>query len=189
LGEFASRYPHVRLELVLDDGLANVVTERCDAGIRLGEHLLQDMVAVPVSPRLHMTVVGAPKYFLKHARPQTPDDLHNHNCIRFRKTSNGTIYRWELSDPGIPFCPIEFDPKGSFTTNDHDAMIRAAVQGVGLMQHISAAVEGYVQRGELIPVLEEWCQPFPGFYLYVPSRTMMPIKLRVFIDFLKEKML
>ena len=188
LAEFARLYPQIRLELILDDGLADIVLEGCDIGIRLGEHLSAGMVAVPVGPPLCMVVVGSPVYFANHPLPQTPGELDAHNCLRFRKTSNGTVYRWEFNDPdGDAALSFDFEPRGSFTTNDHDTMIRAAVQGVGLIQHLDAAVAGYVAAGRLIPVLETWCPPFPGFHLYTSSRALVPPKIRAVIDFLKRK--
>lgn len=185
LRELRARHPDVRLELVLDDGLGDIVKEGCDVGIRLGERLSQGMISVPISPMMRMAVVGSPDYFARHPPPATPADLARHECVRFRPT--GAIFRWPFTEPGTPARAFEFEPHGSFTTNDDDAMLRAALQGVGLVQHMEVAVRPYLADGSLVEVLAPWCPPFSGFHLYIPSRAQLPAKLRALIDFLVEK--
>jgi DNA-binding transcriptional LysR family regulator len=187
LGELTERYPHLRLELEMDDGLSSIVASGCDAGIRLGESLCPNMIAVPISPMLKMAVVGSPAYFLRHKTPAAPADLAQHNCVCFRQTTSGAIYRWEFTEPSDSNRTFSFEPSGTFTTNDDDGMIRAALQGVGLIQHVDIAVLRYISDGSLLRVLEPWSDTFPGFYLYAPSREQMPLKLRVLIDFLVAK--
>ncbi|MFT4045431.1 MAG: LysR family transcriptional regulator [Solimonas sp.] len=187
LREFHDRYPGVRLELVMDDGLGNIVGEGSDAGIRLGESLSPGMVAVPISPLLRMAVVGSPDYFARHPAPETPAELDGHDCVRFRHAGSGGIYHWEFTEPGPPPRDFSIEPRGRFTTNDDDAMLRAALRGVGLVQHVEPMVRPHVASGELREALVPWCPPFSGFHLYLPSRAQMPVKMRVLINFLLEK--
>lgn len=186
LGALLARHPQLQLELVMDDGMANIVAEGCDAGIRFGESLAEHMMAVPITPPLEMAVVGTPAYFERHGVPQSPADLAAHHCVRYRQTSSGAIFRWEFSAPDDGHS-VGFEPRGSVTTNDDDGMIRAALQGVGLVQHLELAVRPWLAEGRLVRVLQDWCRPFPGFYLYVPTRTQMPAKVRALIDFLTEQ--
>lgn len=191
LGELLARHPQLRLELVMNDGFVNIVAEGLDAGIRLGESLDEHMVAVPITPPLHMAIVGAPRYFEQHGVPATPADLMRHNCLAYRFTSSGTIDRWSFTAPQAGQGPaartVVFEPRGNAVFNDDDSMLRAALQGVGLVQHIDLCVRQHLADGTLVRVLSAWCPPFPGFYLYVPSRAQMPAKLRALIDFLQEK--
>jgi DNA-binding transcriptional LysR family regulator len=187
LGEFHARHPKVRLELVMNDGLSNIVADGCDAGIRLGESLAEHMIAVPITPMLEMAVVGSPDYFERHGRPDAPSDLMSHNCLCYRQTTSGGIYKWEFSSPDATGHDFTFDPNGSLITNDDDGMLRAAMQGVGLVQHMNLAVDPWIRQGALERVLAPWSRPFPGFYLYVPSRENMPVKVRALVDFLIEK--
>ncbi|MFB9126514.1 LysR family transcriptional regulator [Paraburkholderia dipogonis] len=184
--EFSTRFPRLGLELVMDDGLANIVADGCDVGIRIGESLAQHMVAVPITPNLEMAVVGTPAYFKRYGKPVTPTDLAQHNCLRFRQVS-GAIHPWEFTSPQESGHSFVVEPRGSITTNDDDGMIRAALQGVGLIQHIDIAVQQHLASGALVRVLQEWCKPFAGFYVYAPTRAQMPAKVRALIDFLVEK--
>lgn len=186
LQEFCTRYPKLQLELVTDDALANIVAEGCDAGIRIGESLAEHMVAVPITPALEMAVVGTPAYFEQHGVPATPADLAQHNCLRFR-LPGGAIFAWEFTDPEKGGHAFTVQPQGRIITNDDDGMIRAALQGAGLMQHMDIAVRQHVASGALVRVLQPWCKPFAGFYIYAPTRAQMPAKVRALIDFLVEK--
>lgn len=187
MGTFLARYPRLRLELVMDDGFSNIVAEGVDAGIRLGESLDEHMVAVPVTPPLEMAIVGSPGYFERHGVPETPADLMRHNCLAYRFTSSGTIDRWSFTAPGAERRTVVFEPQGNAVFNDDDSMLRAALQGVGLVQHIDLCVRQHLADGTLVRVLAPWCPPFPGFYLYVLSRAQMPAKIRALMDFLVEQ--
>ncbi|GAB1088332.1 MAG: LysR family transcriptional regulator [Shewanella algae] len=189
VGEFLERHPKLQLELIMDDGLANIIADGCDAGIRLGQSLAEHVTAVPITPPMEMAVVATPAYFEKHGIPETPAELAKHNCLRFRQTSSGTIFSWEFAPPEIAGQEFALEPQGSFITNDDDSMVRAALQGVGIIQHFEIVVRPYLQEGKLQRVLQEWCQPFPGVYLYVPSREHMPGKVRALMDFFVEKRL
>jgi DNA-binding transcriptional LysR family regulator len=187
LGEFARLYPHISLEMALDDGLADLVGEGFDAGIRLGERLAQDMVAIPLGGELGIVVAGSPSYFERYPPPQTPDDLAGHDCLRYRFSTSGGIYRWEFVQPGDPSRVFDVDVRGSFVTNDLRTMVRAAEQGAGLLHVMEEYVREQLADGRLVPVLDAWSPRFAGFYLYTASRAQMPLKLRVLIDFLQGK--
>ncbi|MGU3628884.1 LysR family transcriptional regulator [Comamonas sp. C24C] len=187
MGEFLARYPKLRLELVMDDGFSNIVAEGLDAGIRLGESLDEHMVAVPITPPLEMAIVGSPEYFERYGVPETPADLMKHNCLAYRFTSSGTIDRWSFTSPDEEKRTVVFEPQGNAVFNDDDSMLRGALQGVGLVQHIDLCVRQHLADGSLVRVLAAWCPPFPGFYLYVPSRSQMPAKTRALMDFLVEQ--
>ena len=184
LGEFCRAYPEIRLDLVADDRLVDLVGEGYDAGIRLGERLAQDMIAVRATRAQRLAVVGSPEYFRRNPRPLQPSDLHEHPCIRFR-FSSGVIYRWEFGRDGKDF---EIDVDGPLICNDNGLMIAAARQGLGLTHIMEDLILHELESGELLRVLEDWCPPFPGFYLYYPSRAQMALKLRVFIDFLQARL-
>jgi len=187
LGEFLARYPKLRLELIMDDGLSNIVADGLDAGIRLGESLDEHMVAVPITPPLAMAIVGSPGYFMRHGVPDTPGDLMRHNCLAYRFTSSGTIDRWSFTSPDTEARTVVFEPQGNAVFNDDESMLRGALQGVGLIQHIDLRVRRHLADGSLVRVLAPWCRPFPGFFLYLPSRAQMPARLRALMDFLIEK--
>lgn len=184
LEEFCRAYPEVRLETIADDRFVDLVGEGYDAGIRLGERLAQDMIAVRATREQRAAVVGSPDYFRRNPSPMVPADLHEHPCMRFR-FSSGVLYRWEFGRDGQDF---EIDVDGPLICNDNALMIQAAKQGLGLTHVMEDLVRGELERGELVRVLEDWCPPFAGFYLYYPSRAQMPLKLRVFIDFVQARL-
>lgn len=158
-----------------------------DAGLRLGESLDEHMVAVPVTPPIEMAVVGSPAYFERHGLPESPADLMRHNCIAYRFTPSGTLDRWSFTSPDAEGRTVVFDPKGSVVFNDDENMLNAALQGVGLIKYLDIFVRQHLADGRLVRVLASWCRPFPGFYLYVPSRAQMPAKVRALMDFLVER--
>jgi DNA-binding transcriptional LysR family regulator len=184
LREFCSAYPHIRLELIADDRFVDLVGEGFDAGIRLGESLAQGMIAVRATREMRVAVVGSPDYFRRNPRPLQPSDLHQHPCVRFR-FSSGAIYRWEFGRDGQDF---EIDVDGPLICNDNMLTLLAAKQGLGLAHLMEDMVREDLKSGALVRVLEEWCPPFRGFYLYYPSRAQMPLKLRVLIDFLAARL-
>ncbi len=187
MGEFLARYPKLQLELVMNDGFSNIVADGMDAGLRLGESLDEHMVAVPVTPPIEMAIVGSPAYFERHGLPETPADLMRHNCLAYRFTSSGTIDRWSFTSPDAEGRTVLFEPKGNAVFNDDENMLTAAVQGVGLIKYLDLCVRRHLADGRLVRVLAPWCRPFPGFYLYVPSRAQMPAKIRALMDFLIEQ--
>jgi DNA-binding transcriptional LysR family regulator len=184
LRDFCGAYPQIRLELIADDRFVDLVGEGFDAGIRLGERLAQGMIAVRATREQRSAVVGSPEYFERHPRPLQPADLHRHQCLRFR-FSSGVIYRWEFGRAGQEF---DMDVDGPLICNDNALMQAAAKQGIGLAHLMEDLVREDLASGELVRVLKDWCPPFPGFYLYYPSRAQMPLKLRALIDFLAARL-
>ena len=187
LAEFTRTYPQIELELALDDGFVDLVGDGFDAGIRLGEQVARDMVAVPLSGPLRICVAGSPAYFARYAPPATPDELIGHDCLRYRFSTSPGVYRWEFARPDAPSRLFELETRGTFVTNDLRTMVRAAEEGVGLVHVIEDYIVRELADGRLVRVLDAWCPTFDGFSLYTSSRTQMPLKLRVFIDFLRAK--
>jgi DNA-binding transcriptional LysR family regulator len=187
LAEFVRTYPDVRLDLTLDDSLVDLVAGGYDAGIRLGERLAAGMIAVRITPEQRQVVVGSPEYFRHHPPPKAPADLHQHSCVRFRYAS-GATYRWEFTTPGDKRQEFEMDVNGPLTVNDAPALLDAARRSIALAFVLEAEASADIAAGRLVTVLEEWCVPFPGFYLYYFNRTRLPLKLRVFIDFMRAKL-
>ena len=181
LPRFTQAYPEIVLEIVIDPGLTNIVAQRFDAGIRLGESLDKDVVAVPVSGPQRMAVVGAPQYFASRPPPATPHDLRTHRCINFRLPSPapGTLYKWEFEKA---HHSIELAVEGPLIFDDEGMVVDAALAGVGLGYVIEEQVAPLLQAGELVRVLEDWCPPFPGFFLYYPGRRQLSPALAAFID-------
>jgi DNA-binding transcriptional LysR family regulator len=181
LGRFARDYPDVELDITTDDSRIDLVAARFDAGIQFGEFIAQDMVAVRVSPDLRPAIVGAPAYFESHAKPASPRDLLQHRCIRFRHRGE-SVYKWEL-DKGDQ--SLEIAVSGSLILDELDLMIQAAIDGAGLAWVAEDRVAAHLSSGTLVRVLEDWCPPFPGFFLYFPSRKQQPAALAALIDTLR----
>ena len=181
LAQFLTLYPQIEFDLRTDDRFEDIVENRFDAGLRLGEHLEADMVAVRASGPWRGVIVGSPSYLEKHPAPRSPRDLINHHCIR-RRFSSGAIYRWELEKDGKP---VIVDVNGPLILSSQHLMRKAAIDGLGLAFLFDRHVEDDVREGRLVPVLEEWCPPFDGFYIYYPSRRQMRPSLRAFVDFFR----
>lgn len=160
-------YPDIQVEVMVDQGLSDIVSERYDAGIRLGENLEKDMIAIPVSPEMQLRVVGSPSYFARHPKPVVPQDLQQHNCINRRLTTQGGLYAWEFEKDGRE---LKVRVDGQLTLNRESAIIDAALHGMGLAIVMEDGIREYVEAGRLETVLDDWSQPFPGYYLYYPSR-------------------
>ncbi len=184
LRRFADAHPAVRLEVWVDDGLADIVRGGFDAGIRLGESLEADMIAIPVGGELRAAVVASPDYLARRGTPDTPRDLGRHACIRYRHVTAGTLYRWEFGEGATA---VEVSVDGPLTVNDADLAVAAALNGVGLAYVLDPRVLDLVAAGRLVRVLEAWCPPFPGFHLYHTSRRQIPAALRAFLAFLKDR--
>lgn len=179
---FLDAYPDVKVELTIDNTLTDIVSERYDAGIRPGEQVARDMVAVRIGPDWRMVVVGAPGYFSRHGKPQTPHDLQNHNCINMRLPTLGGLYAWEFSKDGQP---MRVRVEGQLTFNNLAARIEAATSGMGLALVPEDCVAQAVTEGKLETVLDDWCEPFPGYYLYYPSRKQHTAAFSLLIDALR----
>jgi DNA-binding transcriptional LysR family regulator len=161
-------HPDIKVEIAIDYGLMNIVAEQYDAGIRPGELVAKDMIAVRVGPDLRMAVVGAPSYFAERKRPRTPQDLTRHNCINLRlPTHGGSFYTWEFEKNGRD---VNVRVEGQLVFNGAGAMLSAAVKGFGLAYLMEGHVQPYLSNGQLVRVLSDWCPPFSGYHLYYPSR-------------------
>lgn len=187
LAEFSARYPNIKLDLTMDDTLSNIIADGCDVGIRLGRSLAEHVVAVAVSPPLSMIVVGAPAYLERHGAPKGPDDLARHTCINYRYSASGALRDWDFNEPGTEGRHFTQSVTASLTTNDAESMMRAALQGLGLIQLLDIAIQPFLADGRLVRVLQPWTHSHAGFYLYSPARTQMPSKVRALLDFLIEK--
>ena len=187
IDQFLERYPRVRVEISINDGFSSIISEGMEVGIRLGESLDEGVVAIPISPAITPAIVASSDYLNTHGYPRAPEDLPTHNCLAYRFSSSGAIDHWQFSHVDNLSRSVEFEPIGNAIFNDDENMVEAALNGVGLIKHLDLCVEKYLHEGSLVRVLEEWCQPFPGFYLYVPSREHMPAKIRALIDFLTEQ--
>jgi DNA-binding transcriptional LysR family regulator len=182
LAEFGRRFPDVVLEVTTtQESRTELVAEGFAAGIHLGESIQRDMVAVRVSRDQRLAVVGSPHYFASHPTPGTPHELPNHRCINLRGGSAGP-YRWEFEKDGEA---LAVDVTGPLLLDDADLMIRAAIDGVGLTFSFEEYVAPQIASGALVRVLEDWCPPFPGYFLYYPSRRQQPAALSVLIDTLR----
>ena len=179
---FLDAYPDVKMELTIDNTLTDIVSERYDAGIRLGEQVARDMVAVRIGPDWRMVVVGAPGYFSRHGKPQTPHDLQQHNCINMRLPTLGGLYAWEFSRDGQP---MRVRVEGQLTFNNLASRVEAATSGMGLTLVPEDCVAQAVSEGKLETVLDDWCEPFPGYYLYYPSRKQHTAAFSLLIDALR----
>lgn len=180
--EYLRRYPEMKVELVTDTRLIDLVSEGFDAGFRLQESLPADMVAVPFSRTIRSIVVGSPGYFEGRERPLVPEDLLQHDCIRMRMAS-GAIYRWEFEKRGQA---VEIDVPGPLTLDESALMHQAALAGVGLLLVTEQTVLDDLAAGRLIQVLDDWTPAYPGLSLYYPGRRHAPAKLRAFIDLVRE---
>jgi DNA-binding transcriptional LysR family regulator len=170
LGQFVRDYPGVELEITTDDSRLDLVSAGYDAGIQFGEYIAQDMVAVRVSPDLRPAIAAAPAYFASHPTPTAPRDVLNHECIRFRHRGEG-VYKWEF-DKGDESLAIAVN--GSLLLDELDLIIQAALDGAGLAWVAEDRIAEHLESGALIRVLEDWCPPFPGFFLYYPTRKQQP---------------
>jgi DNA-binding transcriptional LysR family regulator len=181
LGQFARQYPEVVLEVTTDDSRVDLVAAGFDAAIHFGEYIAQDMVAVRVSPDLRPAIVGAPAYFASHPKPTSPRDVLDHQCIRFRHRGE-SVYKWEF-DKGDESLAIAVS--GALLLDELDLVIQAALDGAGLAWVAEDRITDHLASGALVRVLEDWCPPFPGFFLYYPSRRQQPAALSALVDTLR----
>jgi DNA-binding transcriptional LysR family regulator len=185
LPAFLAAYPEVQVEIIAEDSFVDLLTSGCDAGIRYDERLEQDMIAIPIGPRVQRFATGAsPAYLDRHGRPQHPQDLLSHACIRGR-FSSGMINAWEFERAGQQ---VKLEPSGPLIVRigaATDLGVDAAVAGAGVIYLFEDWLRPYFDRGQLEPILEPWWQRFSGPFLYFPSRHLMPAPLRAFVDFVK----
>jgi DNA-binding transcriptional LysR family regulator len=182
LAGFLKAYPEVQIELTNDEGYVDIVERGFDAGVRMGESVQKDMVAVPLGGPVTVAVVGSPDYFKRHPAPRHPSDLVNHNCVRFRFSGSGAIYKWEFTvDERI----VEYEVGGSLTISDSTFTVEAALDGIGLAYTFDALVTEHLKSKRLKRVLGAQSPSFPGFNLYYPSRRQQPSKLKAFVEHIR----
>jgi DNA-binding transcriptional LysR family regulator len=184
LADFSAAYPDIELELAIEDRFIDIVAGGYDAGIRIGEMIAQDMVAVRLTKPSALTVVGSPSYFARRGKPEHPEQLMEHACINIRQTSGG-IYRWAFEEEFENGKSREFEiaAKGPLIVNAPALALSAAISGVGLTYTVAASIEPLVEQGVLQPCLEPYMPTMPGFFIYFPSQAQVLPKLRAFLDF------
>lgn len=184
LKRFLTTYPDIHVELSIDSSFTDIVTERFDAGVRLGEAVAKDMVAVRVGPDLRMAVVGSPAYFKTRSMPRTPHDLAEHNCINLRMLSGGGLYAWELEKKGRA---VRVRVEGQLAFDNVSMIVRAAEAGFGLGFVMEDYVNKQLSKGSLVRVLEDWSPPFSGYHLYYPSRRQPSAAFALLVEALRYR--
>jgi DNA-binding transcriptional LysR family regulator len=177
-------YPEIHVEIIIDYGLTDIVADRYDAGIRLGEQVAKDMIAVRIGPDLRMAVVGAPSYFAKHAKPKTPQDLPAHDCINIRLPTRGGLSVWRFEKRGRE---LNVRVEGPLVFNNIALRRDAVLAGFGLAYLPEDQVQRHLADGRLIRVLDDWCQPFSGYHLYYPSRRQATPAFALLVDALRYR--
>jgi len=185
LGRFHRAYPQVVLDIVIDNGLSDIVAGRFDAGIRVGERLEQDMIAVRLTRDLEMTAVASPDYLTHHGEPKTPADLHSHLCINWRFPGSGAIHRWGFEKKGKK---LEIAVEGALISNHQEIVVEGALQGLGILYaYDDERIDDLIARGQLKRVLAEWSLTLPGLFLYYSNRRLPRPALRAFISCLLDR--
>jgi DNA-binding transcriptional LysR family regulator len=184
LGKLLPEYPDIKVEISIDYGLTDVVAQRYDAGIRLGEQVAKDMVAVRISPDLRMAAVAAPSYFAERARPKVPQDLARHQCINLRLPTAGGMYAWEF-EKGARELNVRVDGQVAF--NDAMMCLQGARAGLGIAFVLDDVVKSDIAAGRLVRVLTDWCPPFPGYHLYYPGRRHLSPAFGLLVEALRYR--
>jgi DNA-binding transcriptional LysR family regulator len=184
LSRFLAQYPAINLEISVDGALTDIVAGRFDAGMRAGDRVERDMIAVRIGEEIRSAVVAAPEYLARHKRPTTPRDLGAHNCIRFRFPS-GVIVPWQFEKNGRH---VEVAAEGRLTVNDPELALKAALDGVGMLYMALGYAASEIKAGRLVPVLEDWQTPAAAIFLYYPGRRQVPVPLQAFIKFLRDNL-
>lgn len=181
---FLRLYPDIKVEIVVDYGLTDIVAERFDAGVRGGEQVAKDMIAVRIGPDLRMAVVGAPAYLRKRPPPGTPQELVEHDCINLRLPTHGGLYAWEFEKGGRE---LRVRVDGQLVFNGTSQMLTAALAGFGLAYVPEDAARPHIAKGRLVRALDDWCPPFPGYHLYYPSRRQTSPAFALLVDALRYR--
>jgi DNA-binding transcriptional LysR family regulator len=181
---FLSAHPDIRVDMIVDDNLTDIVADRIDAGIRFGDIVEKDMIAVRIGADIRMAVVGAPSYFAEHPVPQTPRELSSHRCINYRHIKSGGLYAWDFGEEGRP---LQVRVEGPLVFNNSDLIREAALAGQGLAFVYEDEAAADIAAGRLTRILVKWCPTFPGYYLYHPSRRQTPPALAALIAALRYK--
>jgi DNA-binding transcriptional LysR family regulator len=184
LAKLLPRYPDIKVEIDIEYGLTDIVAQRFDAGVRAGEQVAKDMIAVRIGPDLRMAVVGAPAYFRKRPEPKHPRDLIHHNCVNLRLMTLGGLYAWEF-EKGSRQLNVRVD--GQLTFNGSYQMLNAALAGFGLAYVPEDLIQAHIARGRLKRVLADWCAPYTGYHLYYPSRRQSSAAFALLVDALRYR--
>ncbi|WP_338524793.1 LysR family transcriptional regulator [Pseudomonas batumici] len=182
LAKLLPNYPYINVEVNVDHGLTDIVAERFDAGVRLGERVAKDMIAVRISPDLRWLVVGAPSYFARHAQPLMPQELTAHNCINIRFPTHGSLFAWDFEKDGHE---LKVRVEGQLTFNSLALRLDAALSGLGLAYLPEDIVAPYIAEGRLVAVLEDWCPYSPGYHLYYPNRRYASLAFSLVVEALR----
>jgi DNA-binding transcriptional LysR family regulator len=177
-------YPDIKVEIIVDYGLTDIVAQRYDAGVRLGEQVAKDMIAVRIGPDMRMAVVGAPSYFAKRSPPRTPQELIAHHCINLRLPTHGGLYAWEFEKSNRE---LKVRVEGQLVFNGTAQMLNAALAGFGLGYVPEDLAQPHLAKGRLKRVLEDWCPPFSGYHLYYPSRRQPTPAFALLVDALRYR--
>jgi DNA-binding transcriptional LysR family regulator len=184
LVKFLRQYPDIKVEVFIDNGLTDIVAQRFDAGVRAGEQVAKDMIAVRIGPDMRMAVVGAPFYLKKHPAPEKPQDLIGHSCINLRLLTHGGLYAWEFEKAGRE---LKVRVDGQLTFNGTFQMLNAALAGFGLAYVPEDLAQQHIARGRLERVLADWCPPYSGYHLYYPSRRQSSAAFTLLVDALRHR--
>ena len=184
LAKFLPEYPDIKVEITVDNSLTDIVAQRYDAGVRSGEQVAKDMIAVRIGPDMRMAVVGAPPYFAKRPPPKKPQDLTGHNCINLRLPTYGGLYAWEFEKGGRE---LKVRVEGQLVFNSTAQMLNAALAGFGLAYVPEDLARPHLAQGRLKRVLEDWCPPFAGYHLYYPSRRQASRAFALLVDALRYR--
>lgn len=182
LARFLPDYPDIHVEVIVDYGLVDIVADGFDAGVRLGEQVAKDMIAVRIGPDMRMAVVGSPSYFERHPKPTEPHELTAHNCINIRLPTYGGLFAWEFEKEGRE---IKVRVEGQLVFNNIGLRLESALKGMGLAYMPEDHALDHIRQGRLVRVLEEWCEPFPGYHLYYPSRRHASPAFAIMVDALR----
>jgi DNA-binding transcriptional LysR family regulator len=184
LAKLLQQYPDVKVEVIVDYGLTDIVAQRFDAGVRSGEQVAKDMIAVRIGPDMRMAVVGSPSYFKGRPEPKRPQDLVGHNCINLRLATHGGLYAWEF-EKGARELKVRVEGQLAFNTTQQ--MLHAALSGLGLAYIPDGLAQPDLAKGRLKRVLEDWCQPYSGYHLYYPSRRQSSAAFALVVDALRHR--
>lgn len=184
LKRFLPDYPDIQVEIIIDYGLTDIVAEGYDAGVRMGEQVAKDMIAIRIGPDMRMAVVASPVYFEKHRLPETPQDLTAHKCINIRLPTYGGLFPWGLEKDGRE---VKVRGEGQLVFNSLNMRLHSALEGLGIAYMPEDHVTPFLADGRLIRVLEDWCPSFPGYHLYYPSRRHSSPALALLVDVLRYR--
>jgi DNA-binding transcriptional LysR family regulator len=184
LAKFLRQYPDIKVEIVIDYGLTDIVAQRFDAGVRNGEQVAKDMIAVRIAPDMRMAVVGAPSYFKKRPVPRRPQELIEHSCINLRLPTHGGLYAWEFEKDGRE---LKVRVDGQLVFNGTNQMLNAALAGFGLAYLPEELAQPLLAKGRLVRVLDDWCPPFSGYHLYYPSRRQSSAAFVLLVEALRHR--